>query len=278
MRRFGRRTTVVALLAATVVLAATALSYAAVPGSSGVIDGCFQGQSGLLRVIDAEAGATCRSDERPIRWNERGPKGDSGPPGPMGPEGDAGPVGPQGDVGPTGPPGPQGERGTAGAPGPIGPEGPRGDTGSAGPQGEAGPAGPAGPPGERGATGDAGPAGPQGERGPEGSQGPAGPQGEPGPRGETGAQGAQGPPGVSGFERVSTTWGGVGSGTIFAQCPFGKVATGGGFFIDRGWEAVKVSGSFPSPDTPRMWLVVFDNPTSAPADIEVWAVCALAGP
>ncbi len=58
-------------------------TYAAsvIPGADGVIHGCYRASDGRLRVIDP-ARATCRRDEAPIQWNERGPQGNPGPPGP----------------------------------------------------------------------------------------------------------------------------------------------------------------------------------------------------
>jgi hypothetical protein len=128
----------VAVLAAAVV---GGVSYAAIPASNGKINGCYDTQSGLLRVIDADAGKTCRQLETPISWNEQGPKGDQGEIGPPGPKGETGLTG---LPGPKGDPGPQGERGFDG---PSGPQGAAGQTGPRGPQGEQGPPGPAGPAG-----------------------------------------------------------------------------------------------------------------------------------
>src|SRR4029450_6315281 len=118
-------------LSAGVVVAAIGggAALASIPDSSGVINGCYQKNVGNLRVIDPDAGDSCRPSEIAISWSETGPRGPQGPPGP---------------------------------PGPQGPPGPKGDTGATGPQGPAGPAGPAGPKGDTGATGPQGPAGPQG--------------------------------------------------------------------------------------------------------------------
>jgi hypothetical protein len=57
------------------------LAYAAIPGSDGVISACYEKRTGLLRVIDAEAGKQCLRFESPISWNQEGPKGDPGEPG-----------------------------------------------------------------------------------------------------------------------------------------------------------------------------------------------------
>lgn len=81
---------------------------------------------------------------------------------------------------------------------------------------ETGPQGPPGPVGPQGAQGDPGPAGPQGD------PGPAGPQGDPGP---AGADGLGGYETVTVSEEVAPF---EASGLAVAQCPAGKVATGGG--------------------------------------------------
>jgi hypothetical protein len=97
------RGVVLATLAA--VAMAGGIAYAAIPGSNGVISGCYGKHVGVLRVIDAEAGKTCKPFENPIAWNQQGPSGAQGPPGPKGDKGDKGDTGAQG---PQGPPGPSG--------------------------------------------------------------------------------------------------------------------------------------------------------------------------
>jgi hypothetical protein len=95
LRRRGIRMLVVA----TAILAgATGIALATIPGSDGVIAGCYEKRTGLLRVIDAEAGKKCFSFETPISWSQRGPKGDAGVAGPIGPRGERGPAGPAATV------------------------------------------------------------------------------------------------------------------------------------------------------------------------------------
>lgn len=96
-----------ALAGATVAAAA----YATIPGSSGAINGCYEKRTGIVRVIDAEAGKSCLSFETPISWNQRGEKGDPGPQGPAGVAGADGAPGPQGLKGEAGEPGPPGAPG-----------------------------------------------------------------------------------------------------------------------------------------------------------------------
>ena len=67
-RTIGRRASVLAVVA----LAGTAggVAYATIPGSSGTINGCYEKRTGILRVIDSDAGAKCTSYETPISWNQ----------------------------------------------------------------------------------------------------------------------------------------------------------------------------------------------------------------
>jgi hypothetical protein len=55
-------------------------SLASIPDGSGVIHGCYEKNSGALRVIDT-ATSTCRSDEVATQWSQTGPQGVQGPPG-----------------------------------------------------------------------------------------------------------------------------------------------------------------------------------------------------
>jgi hypothetical protein len=175
MRRFtfGRvRWLLVGAVVGAVLAGGAAL--AAIPDSSGVINGCYQKNVGNLRVIDSSAGDSCRPSEIAIRWSQTGPQG---PPGPQGP---------------TGPQGPKGDTGATGLQGPVGPQGPKGDTGATGAQG------PIGPKGDTGATGPQGPIGPQGPKGDTGPAGPAGPPGQIGLANQTCPTGAF----VTGFDAV----------------------------------------------------------------------------
>jgi hypothetical protein len=147
MRTLSKRTWFVALAVAATFAVAAGIGYAAIPGSSGVINGCYGKLTGILRVIDAEAGKTCTSFETPISWNEQGPKGDQGIAGPKGDPGPQGVQGARGEKGDKGDQGAQGIQGPRGDKGDAGPPGPKGDTGPVGPRGEIGPPGPKGDPG-----------------------------------------------------------------------------------------------------------------------------------
>lgn len=256
-------------------LSATAVATAAVPDSdTGVITACYAAGNGGVRIIDAEAGETCRNSETVLTWNQAGPAG------PAGPQGLPGPQGLQGPQGPPGPPGPQGLTGEAG---PAGPKGDPGPAGATGPQGDPGPIGPAGPKGD---PGPIGPAGPKGDPGPPGATGP---KGDPGPAGATGAQGPAGPqgpagaPGVSGHEIVSNT-GLLPVPTtqsffnVNVDCPFGKRVLGGGY--QSGAFSANVIRSSPNGSSAwRVELFLDEATKGAQGSIALtaWAVCATAG-
>jgi hypothetical protein len=162
--------TLVAGLATVVLVAGGTAAWASIPDTHGVIHGCYSTKTGALRVINSDS-THCKSGERSMTWNQRGPTGAPGDTGPQGVNGDTGAQGEQGIQGEIGPVGPRGDDGAIG---------PQGEQGIAGPQGEQGDTGPVGPPGEQGGTG---PVGPQGERGPAGQQGPKGDVGPQGPAG-----------------------------------------------------------------------------------------------
>jgi hypothetical protein len=85
------------LVAATAALAVAAgAGYAAIPSSNGTVNGCYERKTGLLRVIDKEAGKNCLSFENPIGWSVQGPRGLAGA---IGPKGDPGAKGEQGEPG-----------------------------------------------------------------------------------------------------------------------------------------------------------------------------------
>ena len=90
----------------TVLVASTTLSFAAIggiamavdliPASDGTITGCYQFQTGALRVVTESS--ACLPSERTITWNQRGERGPAGPPGPQGPAGEPGSAGAGGVV------------------------------------------------------------------------------------------------------------------------------------------------------------------------------------
>ena len=109
---------------ATATVASGSMAIAAIPSSStGKISSCVNKQTGLVRIIDYQAGKRCTSKEKMVSWNQRGPRGATGA---------QGPAGPKGDIGATGAQGPTGTIGATGPTGLIGPQGPEGPEGPAG--------------------------------------------------------------------------------------------------------------------------------------------------
>jgi len=84
------------VLAGLGVLAGAAALSAATEGD-GTIRACQHVRHGLIRVIPVTG--SCKKGEKPISWNQLGPKGDKGD---KGDPGDPGPQGPKGDPGPPG--------------------------------------------------------------------------------------------------------------------------------------------------------------------------------
>ena len=126
------------LVTAAVLLAGVAgsgVAFAAsssIPDATGVIHGCYLTNTGALRVINTDAGQSCKSNELALQWSQ------TGPPGPKGDTGATGPEGPKGDTGATGAVGPDSRAGPSGA------QGAKGNTGAIGPTGRPG-HGPTGP-------------------------------------------------------------------------------------------------------------------------------------
>jgi hypothetical protein len=85
-----RRAVRILILATALLALGAGIAYATIPGSNGTINGCYEKRTGILRVIDAEAGKACLSIETPISWSQQGPKGDQGLQGPKGEKGDKG--------------------------------------------------------------------------------------------------------------------------------------------------------------------------------------------
>ena len=84
-RGYGPARRILGVLAAGALLAAlAATTYAAIPGANGVISACKDAKGGL-KVIDAENGATCSSNQVSLSWNQQGPTGATGATGPAGP-------------------------------------------------------------------------------------------------------------------------------------------------------------------------------------------------
>lgn len=56
------------LVAAVVGLAFIGIAFAAIPGTDGVIHGCYKTVGGDLRVIDPGAGGACKPSEQSLEW------------------------------------------------------------------------------------------------------------------------------------------------------------------------------------------------------------------
>jgi hypothetical protein len=132
--RHGWHKRLVASGAGLAALLVCGVALATIPGSDGVIRGCYTKSNGALRVVDT-AGAGCKSGEAALSWNTAGPQGPKGDIGSAGPQGAPGP---KGDTGQQGPKGDTGDAGAAGQTGPAGPQGPQGATGPQGPAGSSG--------------------------------------------------------------------------------------------------------------------------------------------
>src|SRR3954453_11277207 len=100
MRRLIPATKTVVLLALVAAIAVgTGVATGAIPGGDGTITGCYKVKGGAVRVIDAESGATCATDEVKLSWSQKGPAGPAGAAGPKGDKGDKGDPGPAGPAG-----------------------------------------------------------------------------------------------------------------------------------------------------------------------------------
>lgn len=122
-----RRRDIVAAAAGAIVATVLAggVAWAAIPGPSGVIQGCYD-SGGNVKVVEA---LPCPKGHTPFVWNQQGtqgPKGDTGEPGERGP---AGLPGERGDTGAPGAPGAPGEQGPQGLPGQNGAQGEQGEPG-----------------------------------------------------------------------------------------------------------------------------------------------------
>jgi hypothetical protein len=82
----------VGLLAAGLAITLVAIARATIPDASGAIHACYR-KNGALRLVD---GAACKSTEKALVWNQKGPRGIPGPQGAPGPQGQRGPAGPAG--------------------------------------------------------------------------------------------------------------------------------------------------------------------------------------
>jgi hypothetical protein len=103
MRRILSHRPSPALALSTVALVAAlgGVAWAAIPGPSGIIHGCYNKHGGQLRVINLATGGRCRHKEAALSWSETGPPGPRGGGGPKGATGKTGKTGVTGAQGPS---------------------------------------------------------------------------------------------------------------------------------------------------------------------------------
>ena len=91
----GRSKLAIALAGALAALALASLGWAAIPNAGGVIHGCYDKNSGQLRVTDTDTSSpkACTAKEAALTWSQQGPQGLQGPQGSQGTPGPAGPAG-----------------------------------------------------------------------------------------------------------------------------------------------------------------------------------------
>jgi hypothetical protein len=234
--------------AAVAVLALGGTAIAQSSSSTAQVVACVHKTNGAVRIVgDPTKLNQCGNNEREVRWNEQGVKGDAGAPGATGGTGAKGDQGVQGD---------QGETGATG------------ETGAKGDQGDTGATGAAGAKGEQGETGATGAAGAKGD------QGQAGAKGETGARGETGAKGDKGDKGdagVSGYQRLEgAALSFPTANTATVACPAGTKVVGGGANVVG--EKLILQSSFPATDS--TWTVrVSRHDGSSTGTFTPFAIC-----
>jgi hypothetical protein len=64
-------------IVAGLVLGATTVAVASIPSADGTFTACVK-SDGALRLVDAEAGKTCKTSEQTVTWNQAGPQGPAG--------------------------------------------------------------------------------------------------------------------------------------------------------------------------------------------------------
>jgi len=77
------------VIVGVVAVSGVGVAVASIPGTDGVIHGCYP-SNGNLRVVNSPS-ETCKSNETSLDWNAQGPSGATGQQGPSGPAGPPGP-------------------------------------------------------------------------------------------------------------------------------------------------------------------------------------------
>ncbi len=101
---FSKRLGIAVVSTTALIFTGAALIHATIPGTDGLIYGCYGKGIGSLRIID-NATDRCTNLETLLTWNKTGPQGPQGPIGPTGATGPVGPLGPAGAAGAVGPAG-----------------------------------------------------------------------------------------------------------------------------------------------------------------------------
>jgi hypothetical protein len=73
-----RRAGVPVLATTIVAVLVVGVAAASIPDSDGIVHGCRNNRTGVLRVVDS-ASQQCTSKESPLNWNQTGPVGPAGP-------------------------------------------------------------------------------------------------------------------------------------------------------------------------------------------------------
>lgn len=68
----------IALATGAALATAGSIAWAAIPDAGGVFHACVNGNSGIVRLIDTEAGESCHTNESAVSWGQIGPQGPPG--------------------------------------------------------------------------------------------------------------------------------------------------------------------------------------------------------
>jgi hypothetical protein len=99
MKRVPGRRGVAAAFVVVVAIAVGGIAYASIPDANGVIHGCYNTDTGVLRVFGKSKDfQQCNAGEKPLDWSQTGPTGATGATGATGTTGATGPTGPTGTV------------------------------------------------------------------------------------------------------------------------------------------------------------------------------------
>lgn len=69
--RHWRPSPVILVVGAITIVMGAAVAVAAIPDEDGLIHSCYKNTTGAVRVIDSEAGQTCKGGETALNWNQQ---------------------------------------------------------------------------------------------------------------------------------------------------------------------------------------------------------------